>query len=169
MPTGQQGIWPEHHIANFDPGAFFTIHDYDGSGDWDMSELLKTYGMEDQTAKDVTQQKKDDMKRVLLDMLDKDHDGRISKDEWMGFCANKGVLPDFGTGPGHHGDMEYEYEIHHWEKFHDENTKEEDLVHPEDIEHFKKHDELEDEAFRVSQLDQMPIVEENIPGKFRRE
>lgn len=23
-------------------------------------------------------------------------------------------------GPGHHGDDEYEYEIHHFEKFHDE-------------------------------------------------
>lgn len=81
-----------------------------------MDELLKTYGMEDITAKDVTQEKKEDMKKVLLDMLDKDSDGRISRDEWMDFCANKGILPDFGTGPGHHGDMEYEYEIHHWEK-----------------------------------------------------
>lgn len=26
------------------------------------------------------------------------------------------------TGPGHHGDDEYEYEIHHFEKFHDEST-----------------------------------------------
>ena len=25
------------------------------------------------------------------------------------------------TGPGHHGDDEYEYEIHHFEKFHDES------------------------------------------------
>lgn len=24
-------------------------------------------------------------------------------------------------GPGHHGDDEYEYEIHHFEKFHDES------------------------------------------------
>lgn len=32
----------------------------------------------------------------------------------------------------------YEYELHHFEKYHDENTKEEDLNHPEDIAHFKK-------------------------------
>ena len=38
-------------------------------------------------------------------------------------------------GPGHHGDDEYEYEIHHFEKFHNEDTTEEELTHPEDIEH----------------------------------
>jgi hypothetical protein len=57
--------------------------------------------------------------------------------------------------------MEMEYEIHHWELYQsvepsrmlacylwliltvgsDENTKEEDLIHPEDIAHFKLHDE----------------------------
>ena len=32
-------------------------------------------------------------------------------------------------------------------RYHDENTKEEDLIHPEDIEHFRKHDEMEDEGY----------------------
>lgn len=53
-------------------------------------------------------------------------------------------------------------------RFHDENTKEEDLIHPEDIEHFRKHDELEDEADRVAALDKRSIVLENIPQQFRR-
>lgn len=51
----------------------------------------------------------------------------------------------------------------------DENTKEEDLIHPEDIEHFRLHDELEDEAERVAALDKLAIVEQNIPAKFRRD
>lgn len=72
------------------------------------------------------------------------------------------------TGPGHHGDDEYEYEIHHFEKFHDENTREEDLTHPEDIAHFRKHDEMDAQADYQEQMDQMPIVEQNIPQKFRR-
>jgi hypothetical protein len=50
----------------------------------------------------------------------------------------------------------------------DENTREEDLIHPEDIEHFRLHDELEDEAERVAALDKLAIVEQNIPVKFRR-
>jgi hypothetical protein len=39
------------------------------------------------------------------------------------------------------------------DRYHDENTKEEDLIHPEDIEHFRLHDEMEDEAERVAALD----------------
>jgi hypothetical protein len=78
-------------------------------------------------------------------------------------------LPDFGLGPGHHGDDEYEYEIHHFEKFHGEDTKEEDLTHPEDIAHFKKHDRLEDEAEKLAGMEKLSIVEGNIPLKFRKQ
>ena len=48
------------------------------------------------------------------------------------------------------------------------DTKEEDLIHPEDIEHFRKHDEMDAAAERQEQLDRMQIVEQNIPQKFRR-
>ena len=48
------------------------------------------------------------------------------------------------------------------------DTKEEDLIHPEDIEHFRKHDEMDAAAERQAQLDKMAIVEANIPAKFRR-
>ena len=48
------------------------------------------------------------------------------------------------------------------------DTREEDLTHPEDIAHFAKHDAMEDAADRQQELDRMPIVEQNIPQKFRR-
>lgn len=48
------------------------------------------------------------------------------------------------------------------------DTKEEDLTHPEDIEHFRKHDEMDAAAERQQLLDEMQIVEANIPQKFRR-
>lgn len=48
------------------------------------------------------------------------------------------------------------------------DTREEDLTHPEDIEHFRKHDEMDAAAERQEQLDKMQIVEQNIPQKFRR-
>jgi len=54
-------------------------------------------------------------------------------------------------------------------RYHGKDTKEEDLIHPEDIEHFRLHDELEDEEDRVAALDKMAIVEQNIPRKFRRD
>lgn len=75
-------------------------------------------------------------------------------------------MPDFGYGAGHHGDDEYEYEIHHFEKYHGADTTEEDLVHPEDIEHFKHHDEMEDREQWNEKLDAMPVVEHNIPVMF---
>lgn len=53
-------------------------------------------------------------------------------------------------------------------RYHDENTKEEDLTHPEDIAHFKKHDELEDEEEAQRKLDAQAVVEHNIPMKFIR-
>jgi hypothetical protein len=56
-----------------------------------------------------------------------------------------------------------------WNRYHDENTKEEDLTHPEDIAHFKLHDQLEDEAEAQAQLDKQPIVDHNIPAKFRKD
>ncbi|KAK0109739.1 hypothetical protein ONS95_002417 [Cadophora gregata] len=160
----------EHHIANFDAPSFFSLHDYDDNGFWDAREILKTYGMEDETAKDVTHEKKAEILREVLKLMDTNNNGLVEREEWTAFTQErKGTLPDFGTGPGHHWDMEMEYEIHHWERYHDENTKEEDLIHPEDIEHFRKHDEMEDEAERVAALDRMPIVEQNIPAKFRKE
>ena len=53
-------------------------------------------------------------------------------------------------------------------RFHDENTREEDLTHPEDIAHFAKHDQMDDEEYKQARLDKMSIVEANIPGMFRR-
>jgi hypothetical protein len=53
------------------------------------------------------------------------------------------------------------------DRYHDENTREEDLVHPEDIAHFKKHDEIEEEEERIAALNRRAIVAENIPAKFR--
>lgn len=57
---------------------------------------------------------------------------------------------------------------HNQNRFHDENTKEEDLTHPEDIAHFRKHEAEEEAAERQVRLDRMAVVEANIPAKFRR-
>jgi hypothetical protein len=109
----------EHHISTFDTASFFSLHDYDSSGAWEQSEILKTYGMDDPSAKDVPQEKKDEIIREVMKLMDNNSDGIIDKHEWLEFTGEgrKGTLPDFGLGPGHHWDMETEYEIHHWEKY----------------------------------------------------
>lgn len=72
--------------------------------------------MEDPSAKHVPEDKKDYVIREVLRLIDYNGNEVIERDEWMRFSENKGMLPDFGLGPGHHWDMEMEYEIHHWEK-----------------------------------------------------
>ncbi|KAK0741635.1 hypothetical protein B0T21DRAFT_432767 [Apiosordaria backusii] len=174
----------EHHITTFDPPSFFTLHDFDSSGHLDASEILKLYGLLDPSNSHYTPTQRDQFARQILDLIDTNRDDLISKDEFLHFLLVEGKeLPDLGTGPGHHGDDEYEYEIHHWEKYHDENTKLEDLTHPEDIEHFKKHEqmELEEEQRQERELKAKEraekaggegrggwVVEENIPRKFQR-
>lgn len=49
------------------------------------------------------------------------------------------------------------------------DTTEADLIHPEDIAHFAKHDK-EDEAAEIwEQLYQKPIIDKNIPAMFRKQ
>lgn len=130
---------------------------------------MRTYGLFDESNKGMGDKRKEEVRDILLGLLDKDSDSSVSRKEWMDYVNSGKTLPDLNTGPGHHGDDEYEYEIHHWEKYHDDNTKLEDLTHPEDIEHFKKHDEMEDAQDRLEAMQKLSIVEANIPQKFRRQ
>lgn len=158
----------EHHIEGFDAPSFFTMHDYDSSGVWTTDEVRQTYGMDDESNNGVSESRKTEAIRQVFDLFDRDNTGFISRDAWLKAVADGVRLPDLGFGPGHHGDLEYEYEIHHFEKFHGEDATEEELTHPEDIEHFRLHDELEDAQMRLDQLEQMQVVVGNIPAKFRR-
>jgi hypothetical protein len=93
------------------------LHDFDADNLWTPQEMLRTYGLMDDSNKHVTQERRDEIARQLLDLLDTNRDGLVSRDEFVRFIeVEHKTLPDLGTGPGHHGDDEYEYEIHHWEK-----------------------------------------------------
>ncbi|KAG6010881.1 hypothetical protein E4U21_002550 [Claviceps maximensis] len=158
----------EHHIDAWDAGSFFALHDYNSDGLWQGDEIMRTYGLMDPSNKDLSTEKKQQVLPQILRLLDANHDGVVTHDEFIDFLSRGETLPDLGTGPGHHGDDEYEYEIHHWEKYHDENTKLEDLTHPEDIAHFKHHEEMERREEEQARRDRVMVVEENIPAKFRR-
>jgi len=104
-------------VGDFDAASFFTLHDYDADGNWESTEIQRTYGLMDESNKHITQERKDQIVDIVLDIFDTNHDGSIQRDEWVDGVEKDGkTLPDVGTGPGHHGDDEYEYEIHHWEK-----------------------------------------------------
>lgn len=155
-------------MATWDADSFFTLHDYNADGVWQADEFQRTYGLMDASNRAMTDERKAQVTRELMALLDGDGDGDVSRAEWAAFVAHGRTLPDMGTGPGHHGDDEYEYEIHHWEKYHDANTKLEDLTHPEDVEHFKLHEDLEKAQEKQQVLDRQSVVKDKIPAKFRR-
>lgn len=157
----------EHHIYNFDSGAFFHLHDFDNSGAWTRDEVLRFYGLE-QPDNPVDESTKQHVWQTLYELIGPARqDGQIAMADFQRFVHDGNTLPDFGLGPGHHGDPEYEYEIHHFEKYHSEDSTAEELNHPEDIEHFRNHDAEEDAEAAQAILEQSPIIEKNIPNKFR--
>lgn len=160
----------EHHITAFDAGSFFNLHDYDGSNTWTFEDLMKTYGLRDPSTNNIPFHQKEEAINRVIALYDSDKSGTISFAEFTVGDAKGLKLPDLGFGPGHHGDDEYEYEIHHFEKFHGDGHEvtEEELNHPEDIEHFRKHEEMERALERQEEMDRQRIVEANIPNKFRR-
>jgi hypothetical protein len=159
----------EHHIQGFDGTTFFTIHDPESTGMWTSLQIRTLYGLLDKSTNHVSEADKDSLVAQVLGLFDANKDGSITLDEFREAWDDRGVrLPDSGMGPGHHGDDEYEYEIHHWEKYHGDDTKIEDLIHPEDIEHFRKHDkeDEEDEKWEIARGGDGTVVEKNIPAKF---
>ena len=156
-------------MDGWDASAFFALHDYNSDGKWQADEMLRTYGLMDESNKNVPESQRKEILDKLLGLLDEDGDGVVTQDEWTKFMSSGQTLPDLGTGPGHHGDDEYEYEIHHWEKYHGEDTKLEDLTHPEDIEHFKKHEQMDQAQDKLEAMERLPVIEANIPLKFRKQ
>jgi len=159
----------EHHLTGFDAPSFFTLHDFNSDGSWTPDEVRRMYGLDNDSLRDTPPETKDKAVIDVFEIFDPSRTGRITKEAFVEQTKNGNKLPDFGLGPGHHGDDEYEYEIHHFEKYHDENTREEDLIHPEDIEHFRKHDALEQEQERIENEQRQQIVVNNIPLKFRKQ
>ena len=73
--------------------------------------------MDDPSAKDVPQSKKDEIIHEIFRLVDRNGNDVVERHEFIAFTVGEGQsLPEFGLGPGHHWDMETEYEIHHWEK-----------------------------------------------------
>lgn len=88
----------EHHISNFDAGAFFSLHDYDSSGGWTADEVARTYGLDDESMKDVSAEKRREVVEDVMRRFDADGDGVVSRGEWMeGWRAGE-RLSDFGVG-----------------------------------------------------------------------
>ncbi|KAM0788410.1 hypothetical protein ACM66B_001547 [Microbotryomycetes sp. NB124-2] len=152
----------EHHMDNFDIQAFFHLHDLNRDGILDVNELESIYGVHHEKRKSAsgvplevhTQQAKEIVKAVL-EKLDTNKDGVLTMREFV--AGGVGGLPNFkGVADlGHHYDAEGEYFLHHEEQYHNtpETQNEEDYIHPEDIEHFMRHEALEmEEESRIREF-----------------
>jgi len=158
----------EHHIDKFDIRSFFKLHDLDGDGYHDRSEIEALYGVhhiysQKKSKDDIEHQKKaDHIVDVILRAIDTDKDGRISPEELE--AAGLDALPNFADmgAEGHHYDVESEFFLHHEEQFHNtpETQTDESYNHPEDIEHFAQHAKIEyNEAVKDAEFQGISVEE----------
>lgn len=169
----------EHGYDDFDPKAFFLEHDVDNSRYWTKEDIIRLYGLQKDTIvgdgtgmgtdEETVAITDDDRERVyqgVLALLDTNEDGKVSMDEWRKFCEDQKTLPDFGYGTGHHGDYEYEYEVHHWRQYHMENDPDVKIQHPEDEEHERLYHQYEHHDDSWADHDPSWVRKEQIPNKF---
>lgn len=181
----------EHGFDDYDRDSFFQLHVSDKKETLTKKDILNMYGLlrtevvgkgdgmgSHDESEGITDKTKQDIVDKVLSLCDYNRDGEILLPEWRQFVKNGGELPDFGVGVGHHGDFEYEYEIHHWLDHHAENDPDVKIQHKEDIEHELLHHEHEIEHEEVTdegpkkyvktspeQLGEM-IVLANVPSKY---
>ncbi|EEB05726.1 fungal protein [Schizosaccharomyces japonicus yFS275] len=156
----------EHHLDSFTDEYFFKVHDLGRKGFWDDKDILTLYGLLEND--DVPFETKND---VLVDVLKRcdagQQDRKVTMEEFVSFRQHGGELKDWGF-PGHHGDEEEEFEMHHVEKYHpNPDEPEENWNHAEDIEHFQKHEEMYHSGKPVEDRRVHFLKPNNIPNKYK--
>ncbi|KAJ7024388.1 precursor to secretory protein Ssp120 [Mycena alexandri] len=164
----------EHHIDSFDLRSFFQLHDLNRDGYWDKEEIEAIYGVHHvysqkkskagrlQDDDEEHQKKADHISGTVLNLLDKNRDGKVSPEEFE--AVGLDGLPNFDSmgAEGHHYDIESEFFLHHEEEFHStpETQTDESYNHPEDLEHFAHHEEIErKEAVKEAEFQGISVEE----------
>ncbi|KAN0063533.1 hypothetical protein ACQY0O_003980 [Thecaphora frezii] len=168
----QMHMASEHHIGAFNLGSFFALHDLDRNGILDRAEIEAIYGVHHPESKKLSSShevhagKADAIVTAVLSRIDKNGDGVLTKQEFVD--AGPEGLPKFehfGKGAlGHHYDEESEFFVHHEEIYHStpETQTDEAYNHKEDIEHFAKHEKIEEEEERRERkAEGLPTIEED--------
>lgn len=169
----------EHGFDDFDALSFFLQHDVDNTKEWDRSDIIRLYGLQKDTVvgdgagtgsntetKTITEDIREQVYQDVLKLMDTDDNGKVSMQEWRKFLEAGGELPDFGFGTGHHGDYEYEYEVHHWKQYHQDSDPDVKVTHPEDIEHERLYHQFEHHDDGWGDHDASWVRVNKIPSKF---
>ncbi|VEU22239.1 DEKNAAC103238 [Brettanomyces naardenensis] len=187
IPAEFKGSWQkwhmkvEHDLDDADVESIFKLHDTRNVNKLSAYDILRMYGLaRDEVVGEgngmgshdnteiVGKELKEKVIKQVLALMDKNHDGEISLEEWKEYSGNGGEFPDFGLGSGHEYDFEEEYEKHHWLKYHSEDDPDVKVQHAEDIEHELLHHfhEIEHEAKANVYNVRAPIRIEKIPARF---
>ncbi|KAI0081168.1 hypothetical protein K474DRAFT_1657029 [Panus rudis PR-1116 ss-1] len=164
----QRHMSSEHHIDSFDIGSFFQLHDLNRDKRWDKEEIEAVYGVhhiysQKRSKDDIEHKKKaDHITSTVLSLIDKNGDGSITVEELE--AVGLDGLPNFDElgAEGHHYDVESEFFLHHEEQFHNtpETQTDESYNHPEDLEHFAHHEQIErQEAEREAKFQGISVEE----------
>lgn len=113
----------EHILNHQITESFFKLHDLNRDGILDRSELEAIYGLHHETSREKSNTdeehkiKTDAILKKVLDTLDQNGDGVITKTEFV--SAGREGLPEFSDheGLGHHYDSEGEYFLVSWNTF----------------------------------------------------
>jgi hypothetical protein len=164
----QRHMRTEHHINAFNLGSAFALHDLDRNGVLDRSEIEAIYGVHHSESKkhspthEVHDEKADKIVGSVLRAMDTNNDGLITKKEFIDAGPNGlPTFPEYNIGSlGHH----------HEELYHNtpETQSDESYTHKEDLEHFAKHDKIEEEEERRERkAEGLPSIEED--ARLRKE
>ncbi|KAI0639908.1 precursor to secretory protein Ssp120 [Trametes polyzona] len=164
----QRHMATEHHIDTFDVASFFHLHDLNRDKVWDSEEIEAVYGVhhvysQKKSKDEIEHQKKaNHIVAEVLRRLDTNRDGKISLEEFQ--AVGLDGLPSFDElgAEGHHYDVESEFFLHHEEQFHStpETQTDESYTHPEDLEHFAHHEQIErQEAEREAKFQGVSVEE----------
>ncbi|ODV61711.1 nucleobindin SSP120 ASCRUDRAFT_75684 [Ascoidea rubescens DSM 1968] len=168
----------EHNIQDFDPESFFHLHVSSDKSHLLEKDILNMYGLlrdkvvgkgdgmgKHDDSEGISEDEKHLILTKVLNLIDLNNDRKISFNEWLNFINNNGNLPDFGVGPGHHSDdFEYEYEVHHWNKYHQDDDPDVKILHKEDIEHELLHHEHDiDHAYTEQDTQNLNIDSKDPP------
>lgn len=167
----QEHMAAEHHIGAFDLASFFALHDLDRNGVLERAEIEAIYGVHHSLSRkhspnaEVHDEKADKIVREVLRRLDYNHDGMVSRAEFLhGGVKGLPQFPEFGKNElGHHYDEESEYYVHHESLYHNrpQDQTDEAYSHPEDVVHFREHERIErEEEERERVAEGMPSIAE---------
>ena len=68
---------------------------------WTSEEIRRTYGLDDESAKDIDEGRKGDIVQIAKGIFDLNGDGVVTREEWMDGWVKEGKrLPDFGVSAG---------------------------------------------------------------------